>query len=120
MQVTGTGALTLNNAAALSDAGTLSLTSGTTLNLNAAAGTSETIAALVLDGTSEPAGTYTAAQLNTFDTTSGVSNINFNSASGETLTIAAVPEPTTVLGGVLMVIVLGWSKRRKIGARMTA
>ena len=120
VQITGTGALTLNNAAALSDAGTLSLTSGATLNLNAASGTSETIAALILDGTFEPAGTYTAAQLSTFDTTGGVSNITFSSASGETLTIAAVPEPRTVLGGVLMMMALGWLKRRQVVGQVTA
>ncbi|MBE7213056.1 MAG: PEP-CTERM sorting domain-containing protein, partial [Gluconacetobacter diazotrophicus] len=64
------------------------------------------------DGTSEPAGTYTAAQLAGFD-----SGINFSSLNGETLTIgAAVPEPATVLGGVLLVGTLGWNQRRRLQA----
>ncbi len=96
------------NATALSDAGTLSLTRGTTLNLNAASGTSETISGLTLDGTSEPAGTYTVSQLTGFD-----SSILFTSGSGETLTIAAVPEPTTWLAGVLTVLLgtVAWKRR---------
>lgn len=103
--ITGTGALTLQNAAALSDTGTLSLVKGTTLNLNAASG-SETIGALSLDGTTEPTGTYTAAELTAFD-----SGITFSSTSGETLTV--VPEPATVLGGFLMIGALGWTVRRR-------
>ena len=110
VQVTGTGALTLQSATALSDSGTLSLTSGTTLSLNAASGTSEIIGALSLDGTLEPAGTYTADQLTGMD-----ANINFSSLSGETLTV--VPEPATVLGGLLMVGVLGWSQHRRSTGR---
>ncbi len=108
VNVTSTGALTLNNATALSDAGTLSLTSGATVNLNAASGTSETISGLILDGTLEPAGTYTAAQLNGFD-----SSIMFTSGSGETLTVAAVPEPTTWLAGALTVFLgaITWNRR---------
>ena len=109
---TNVGALTLNNAASLADTGTLSMVTGTTLNLNATSG-SETIAALVLDGTTEPAGTYTAAQLNGLDATSGVSNITFTSM-GETLTINPVPEPATVFGGLLLVGALGWNQRRRL------
>ena len=108
VQVTGTGALTLNNAAALADAGTLSLASGTTLNLNAASGTSETISGLILDGTAEPAGTYTAAQLGGLD-----AGITFTSGSGETLTVAAVPEPTTWLAGGLTVLLGAMAARRR-------
>ena len=108
VQVTGTGALTLNNAAALADAGTLSLASGTTLNLNAASGTSETISGLILDGTAEPAGTYTAAQLGGLD-----AGITFTSGSGETLTVAAVPEPTTWLAGGLTVLLGALAARRR-------
>ena len=100
--VSGTaGALTLSNAAALSDAGTLTLVSGTTLNLSAANGTSERIAQLVLNGVTEPAGTYTAAQLAAL---SGASGITFSSASGETLTIAPVPEPATWVAGGLVAL----------------
>ena len=113
VQVAGTGALTLTNATALADAGTLSLVKGTTLNLNAASGT-ETIGALILDGTAEPAGTYSAATLNTLDTTNGLSNITFTSM-GETLTV--VPEPTTVIGGLLMVGALGWNLYRRFSRR---
>lgn len=110
VQVTSTGALTLNNAAALSDTGALSLVSGTTLNLNAAAGTAETVGSLLLDGNYVPAGTYTAAALAAMD-----SAITFSSGSGETL-IVAVPEPATVFGGVLLVGVLGWNQRRRLRA----
>ena len=113
VNVTG-GALTLSNTAAavLADTGTLSLTSGTALNLNAATGTSETIGSLVLDGTTEPAGTYTAAQLVSFD-----SNITFSSLNGETLTVTAVPEPSTWLGTVLLVGMVGMTQRRRFKAR---
>ena len=109
VQVTNVGALTLQNATALADAGTLSLVSGTTLSLNGMSGTSETIGILLLDGTAEPAGTYTAAQLTAFDP-----SITFNSSPGETLTITAVPEPATVLGGLLLVGALGWNQRRRL------
>ena len=111
VQVSGTGALTLQNSTALADTGALTLMSGTTLNLNAASGTSETIGALILDGTTEPAGTYTAAQLMGLD-----NNINFSSLNGETLTVTPVPEPTTVLGGLLLVGAAGCSQRRRVRA----
>ena len=104
--VNGTGALTLQNATSLTDTGTLSLTSGTTLSLNAGSGTSESIGVLILDGTMEAAGTYTASQLTALD-----SGINFSSSNGETLTV--VPEPATVAGGLLMVGALGWTLRRR-------
>ena len=107
VQISGTGALTLNNATALSDAGTLSLTSGTTLNLNAASGTSETVGSLVLDGTAEAPGTYNALALMGLD-----SSVSFNSLNGETLTV--VPEPTTILGGLLLLSAAGWTLRRRV------
>ncbi len=108
--LTGTGVLTLNNAAALGDTAALSLVSGTTLNLNGAAGTSETVGSLVLDGTTEAAGTYTAAQLMGLD-----NGITFSSSNGETLTISAVPEPSTwamVVAG-LTTAIYTLNKRRR-------
>ena len=109
VQVTGTGALTLTNATALGDSSTLSLVSGTTLNLNGASGTSETIGNLILDGTTEPANTYTASQLMALDP-----SINFTTGFGETLTVTAVPEPATVFGGLLLVGAFGWNQRRRL------
>ena len=112
VSVAATGTLTLSNTAAavLADAGTLSLVSGATLNLNAASGTSESISNLVLDTTTEPAGTYTAAQLTALD-----GSINFSSLNGETLTV--VPEPSTYLGGLLLVAAFGWSVRSRFARR---
>ena len=109
VQVNNNGALTLGNPTALSDAGTLSLNAGTTLNLDAANNTSEVIAALDLDGTMEPDGVYSASRLTGLD-----SSINFYSQNGETLTVTGVPEPSTILGGILMVGALGWSQRRRL------
>ena len=111
VRVVNAGALTLTSATALADVGTLSLVSGTTLNLNAASGTTETIGNLLLDGTAEVSGTYTAAQLTTLDP-----SVNFGSLNGETLTISAVPvpEPTTILGALLLIGTAGLSQRRRL------
>ena len=78
------------------------------MNLDAAAGTSETIGSLVLDGVIEPAQTYTTTQLTALDP-----SITFADTAGETLTVA-VPEPTTVLGGVLLIGAVGWTQRRRL------
>ncbi len=115
VSVAAGGALTLSNTAAtvLADSGTLTLTSAsgmtTALNLNAAAGTSEVIGSLVLDGTTEMPGTYTAAQLTTLD-----SAITFSSLNGETLTV--VPEPSTWVGMVVLVGLVGVTQRRRFTA----
>ena len=108
VSVSGTGALTLNVLGALSDTGTLTMVSGTTLNLNAptTSGT-ETVGALILDGTSEPANTYTAAQLSMLDP-----SIKFSSLTGETLTVTPIPEPGTYLGGMLMIGVVVFRRSR--------
>ncbi len=101
------GALTLSNAAALADAGTLSLFSGSALGLNAASGTTETIGSLFLDGTQINGGTYSASDLMGLD-----SSINFSSLNGETLTVVnAVPEPSTYVGGLILLAALGWNLR---------
>ena len=113
VNVANTGALTLGNSTALSDTGTLTMVSGSTLNLNAANGTSEIIGNLILDGTTEPAGTYTYMQLTGFD-----SGITFTSSFGETLTIAAVPEPSTLLGGLLGFGLVGYILRRRMSAAL--
>ncbi len=81
----------------MNDAITLSLVSGTTLNLNFDAGTSETIGALVLNGTVTPDGIYDAAALSLLD---GASGITFTGSGS--LTVAAVPEP-----GAVALLVLG-------------
>jgi fibronectin-binding autotransporter adhesin len=109
VSVASTGVLTLGNSAALSDNGMLSLVAGATLNLNAPSGTSELVASLILDGTTEMAGTYTAAQLMGFD-----SAITFGSSNGETLTIAAVPEPSPWVG-VVVLGAIGLALRRRFG-----
>ncbi len=108
VQVTGVGALTLLNATALADTAAVSFVSGTALNLSAASGTSESIGSLSLDGTAVAPGTYTAAQLTALD-----GAITFSSASGETLTV--VPEPATILGGLLLVGAVGLNQRRRLG-----
>jgi autotransporter-associated beta strand protein len=53
-------------------------------------------------------------------------NITFNGAGasqidlgGGYFEVVPVPEPATVLGGLLMVGALGWSQRRRIGNRLT-
>ena len=110
VSVTG-GALTLNNTAAeLSDTGTLSLGTGTALNLDAIAGGSEAVGALVLDGNSLAPGTYSAAALGNM-----YSDITFTSLEGETLTV--VPEPATYLGGLLLVAAFGWGVRGRFTHR---
>ena len=115
VQVTGTGALTLTTTASvLSDSGNLSLVTGTTLNLNGPANTSETVGTLTLDGTTEAAGTYTYTQLSALDP-----GVNFGSSAGETLTVA-VPEPTTVLGGALLVSAAAFRMRRRSLAAQNA
>ncbi|MBE7158540.1 MAG: autotransporter-associated beta strand repeat-containing protein [Rhodospirillales bacterium] len=102
------GVLTLQNAFALSDAGTLSLTDGTTLNLSAGSGTTEVINGLLLNGTPVQPGTYSTSDLTAMD-----ANITFT--GNESLQVlSAVPEPTTALGGLLLVSVLGWNQRRRL------
>ena len=110
VSVGNTGALALSNiaAAVLADVGTLSMTTGSPLNLNANSGTSEVIFALVLDGVSEPVHTCTAAQLAALDP-----DITSTSLSGETLTTAPVPEPATWATGTLLVEAAGWRFRRR-------
>ena len=89
-----TGAvLTLGNAASIGDAATLTFGNASVINLNAAAGTSETLASLVDSTTPATLGTpgsYTASQLNTYFGTS-----SFASPNGETVTITGTPEPAS-------------------------
>ena len=108
VNVTGNGVLTLNNAAALSDLGTLSLVSGTTLNLNGTAGTTETIGSLILNGMVAPIGTYTATQLAGL---AGANGITFTGS--ESLFVTAVPEPSTWAMMVAGLLGLGAMMRRR-------
>jgi autotransporter-associated beta strand protein len=85
------GTLSLASNITLDDTITLSLASGTTLDLAFVSG-SETVAGLTLNGFVVDPGTYTATDLNALGS---ASSINFTS-SGGTLTVAAVPEPGTV------------------------
>ena len=85
---------------------------GTSLNLDGAINTSETIGNLILNGTTEAPGTYNTTALAGLP---GASGITFESMFGETLTIgAAVPEPGTYLGGALLVGIAGWGQRRRL------
>jgi fibronectin-binding autotransporter adhesin len=111
VSVANTGALTLTNAASLADTGTLSLVSNSTLTLGAANGTSETIGSLILNGNVEPAGTYNATSLAAL---TGAGGITFTSSFGETLTVTAVPEPSTWISGLVGLGVLGFRVRRRV------
>lgn len=109
VSIIGTGQLSLGNATALSDTGTLNLASGTTFTLGAAAGTSETIGALILNNVTEPAGTYTLAQLTAFN-----SGVTFALTNGETLTVVnAVPEPSTYACVFIVLAGAGLYARRR-------
>jgi fibronectin-binding autotransporter adhesin len=115
VSIASTGTLTLANSAALSDSAILTMVAGATLNLNAPSGTTEIIAGLVLDGVTEMSGMYTAAQLMVMD-----SAINFGSLNGETLTIGAVPEPSSFWVAICGLGLLGYSLRRRISGRLGA
>ncbi len=96
--VAGVGVLTLGNSTSLSSAQALNFAGTTTINLNN--GTTDTLANIVdTDSGSTfvptPGTTYTAAQLDT--------DFSVNSFMGNgTLTIAAVPEPSTWAGGLVL------------------
>ena len=54
-----------------------------------------------------------------YDSTDYTANLKLNGTEYD-LTFTAVPEPATVAGGVLMVIALGWSQRRRPTAKRRA
>lgn len=86
--------LTLANENAIADSAMISFANSSQINLNAGSGTSETLSGLFDSTTStlfNTPGTYSFSQLNT--QFGGIST--FTSANGETITIAAVPEPST-------------------------
>jgi autotransporter-associated beta strand protein len=109
--------LTLGNASSIGDAATLSLGDSSKVNLNAANGTTETLAG-VFDLTttvSVAPGVYTAAQLDT-----ALADSVFSSQFGETVTIvAATPEPTSLLlaGVAAAPLVIGRRRRRQAAGR---
>jgi hypothetical protein len=86
LNVVSGATLQLDHSLSLADSITLTLVSGATLNLNFSAGF-EQIGALVLNGTSAPAGTYDAATLTALDGT-----ITFTGTGSLTV----VPEPSVI------------------------
>ena len=44
----------------------------------------------------------------------------YDGAGGINLTVTSVPEPTTILGGVLLLAAAGWSQRRRLGTVQAA
>jgi len=106
--------LTLQNNNAIADSAIVTFGTNSIINLNGTASTSETIAGLFDSTTStlfNTPGTYTMAQLNAqFGTTT-----TFASSAGETITIAAVPEPGSsalLVGG--MGLLTAWQRRRRL------
>jgi hypothetical protein len=102
--VVNAGTLSLATNVSLDDSIVLSLATGTTLGLDFASG-SETVFALVLNGSSVTPGTYTSDQLNAL-----ASGVSFTSLGGTLTVTSAVPEPGTVallvlgFGGLVFVI----------------
>jgi len=85
------GTLSLASNITLNSAIVLSLASNTTLDLGFGGG-SQTVQELFLNGTAVAPGTYSASDLNTLGSGSGITFTSF----GGTLTVAAVPEPATM------------------------
>jgi autotransporter-associated beta strand protein len=94
--IVNAGTLSLATNVSLDDTIVLSLATGTTLDLGFASG-SETIFALVLNGSNVTPGTYTDAQLNALGT-----GVSFTSLGGTLTVTSAVPEP-----GVVVLLVAG-------------
>jgi autotransporter-associated beta strand protein len=86
------GTLSLATNLSLDDTITLTLATGTTLDL-AFTGSTETINGLILGTTVVAAGTYTVSDLNTLGFSSSVS---FTGTDGTLKVLSAVPEPGTV------------------------
>lgn len=63
--------------------------------------------------------TASGVDLTDFAATGATGIFSFNGNELD-FTITPVPEPATVLGGLLMVGALGWSQRRRIGRRLAA
>jgi autotransporter-associated beta strand protein len=85
------GTLSLASNVSLDSSIVLSLAASSSLDLGFSTG-SQTVQELFLNGTAVTPGTYTSTQLNALGT---ASSITFTS-SGGTLTVTAVPEPSTV------------------------
>jgi fibronectin-binding autotransporter adhesin len=96
------GTLILQNASSLNDAVTLSLVTGTTLNLDFIG--AEQIFALTLSGSDIPIGVYTAPQLSLLDPT-----INFAGTGA----LAVIPEPGVVALALIGISVVLLNARRR-------
>ncbi len=114
----GAATLTLGNGTSIADTATLTVNSsgGSVVNLNAAGGT-ETVAALfnlATNTTFNTPGTYATS---TLDSSDGFGSV-FANTNGETLTISAAPEPTSLLLASFAVAPLLGRRRRRAAAAM--
>ena len=107
--VAGTGVLTLGNSVSLNSNQVLTFAEASTINL----GTSANTLASIVDSNETSVvlapGTYTAAQLDS-DFETGITTFT----GLGTLTITAVPEPSTWVAGCVMISLLGLSRYRKL------
>ncbi len=109
--LSNTGALTLGNSATIASTATL-IFSGNSNTITLNNNTTDTLATIVEVGNAYvlAPGTYTASQL---DTDFGVTSFT----GGGTLT-TLVPEPSTWIGGLMLVGTLGGALRRRAGTKV--
>jgi autotransporter-associated beta strand protein len=103
------GTLSLASNLTLDDSITLSLASGTTLDLAFSSG-SEVVGSLILDGLVVDPGTYTAEEL---DALGASSSIDFTSTGG-TLTVVPEPGVITLIAAGLVTLLLVHRRRRSV------
>lgn len=86
--------------------------------LLAAGATAGTYTNIITGLTSDPGteGTWVA----TATDSNFMATFAFNGTNGINLLVTSVPEPTTILGGVLLVGAAGWSQRRRLRAAVLA
>ena len=118
--VNGTGLLTLGNSVSFNSGQTLTFDESTAIStINLGSSGTNNILANIIDNqntayTLAP-GTYSASDLNADFTRSGMAAVTTFTGSG---TLTEVPEPTTWLGGVMLVGTFGFALRRRTGARL--